>query len=344
MNNKDGNSEQGELVLYATEDGGARFFLRAENGTVWLTQLELAELFQSTKQNISLHIKNVLAEDELPAISVVKEDLTTAEDGKRYRTKLYSLDMILAVGYRVKSARGTQFRRWATTHLKQYLVKGFVIDDARLKDPGGWDYFDELLQRIREIRASEKRFYQKVRDLFALSSDYQDNANLAGRFFAEVQNKMLHAVTEHTAAEIIVDRADPSQPNMGLTAWKAGRVRKEDVIVAKNYLTADEVDHLNRIVTLFLEFAELRVRQRKVLSMADWRKYVDNFLEFNDSPLLHGAGRISHDAMVDTAHERYAQFDGARRQLEAAKADDDDLKALEQAEKLLTKKGGRDDS
>jgi hypothetical protein len=249
--------------------------------------------------------------------------------------------MILAVGYRVKSARGTQFRRWATTHLKQYLIKGFVIDDARLKDPGGWDYFDELLQRIREIRASEKRFYQKVRDLFALSSDYQDNANLAGRFFAEVQNKMLHAVTEHTAAEIITLRADPSQPNMGLSAWKAGRVRKEDVIVAKNYLDADEVDHLNRIVTLFLEFAELRVRQRKVLSMADWRKYVDNFLEFNESALLHGAGRISHADMVDTVHARYAQFDGARRQLEAAKADADDLKALEQVEKKIMTKGGK---
>ncbi len=341
------NVSNGELVLYATEDGGARFFLRAENGTVWLTQLELAELFQTSVANINIHIKNVLAEGELQSEATIKDHLIVQIEGKRQikrSVKLYSLDMILAVGYRVKSARGTQFRRWATTHLRQYLVKGFVIDDARLKDPGGWDYFDELLQRIREIRASEQRFYQKVRDLFALSSDYQDNANLTGRFFAEVQNKMLYAVTEHTAAEIIVDRADPSRPNMGLSAWKAGRVRKEDVIVAKNYLNADEVDHLNRIVTLFLEFAELRFKQRKELRMADWRKYVDNFIAFNESPLLHGAGRISHDAMVDTAHERYAQFDGARRKIEAAKSDADDLKTLEQAEKLLTKKDGRDDS
>ena len=276
--------------------------------------------------------------------SVVKEDLTTAGDGKRYRTKLYNLDLILAVGYRVKSSRGTQFRQWATAHLKEYLVKGFVMDDARLKDPVGWDYFDELLQRIRDIRASEKRFYQKVRDLFALSSDYKDNLDTVGQFFAEVQNKMLYAVTEKTAAEIIVQRADPAQPNMALTAWKAGRVRKTDVIVAKNYLNAEEIDHLNRIVTLFLEFAELRIRQRKQLRMADWRQYVDSFILFNESPLLQGVGRMSHDAMFKIAVDRYEQFDAERRKAEAAGADEEDLKALEQAERMLTKKGGSDDS
>ncbi|MGK5063010.1 virulence RhuM family protein [Janthinobacterium sp. LB3P112] len=336
--------DQGELVLYTSEDGNATFFLRAQGGTVWLTQMELAELFQSTKQNISLHVKNVLSEGELDVNSVVKEDLTTAADGKRYRTKLFNLDMILAVGYRVKSPRGTQFRQWATTHLREYLVKGFVMDDVRMKDPVGWDYFDELLERIRDIRASEKRFYQKVRDLFALSVDYKANAGMVGPFFAEVQNKMLYAVTRQTAAELIVNRADPSQPNMALTAWKAKRICKTDVIVAKNYLNAEEIDHLNRMVTAFLEFAELRIRQRKQLTMADWRLYVDNFIQFNESPLLKGAGRMSHDAMLKVAYERYEQFDGQRRKTEAIEADSTDLKELEQVEKQLSKKGGRDAS
>ena len=336
--------DQGELVLYTSEDGNATFFLRAQGGTVWLTQMELAELFQSTKQNISLHVKNVLSEGELEVNAVVKEDLTTAADGKRYRTKLFNLDMILAVGYRVKSPRGTQFRQWATTHLREYLVKGFVMDDERMKDPVGWDYFDELLERIRDIRASEKRFYQKVRDLFALSVDYKAHAGMVGPFFAEVQNKMLYAVTQQTAAELIVNRADPSQPNMALTAWKAKRICKTDVIVAKNYLNAEEIDHLNRMVTTFLEFAELRIRQRKQLTRADWRLYVDNFIQFNESPLLKGAGRMSHDAMLKIAHERDEQLDGQRRKAEAIAADSADLKELEQVEKQLNKKGGRDAS
>ncbi len=337
---------QGELVLYASEDGSATFFLRAQDGTIWLTQLELAALFQTTKQNISLHVKNVLAEGELDANSVVKEDLTTAGDGKRYRTKLFNLDMILAVGYRVKSPRGTQFRQWATSHLKEYLVKGFVMDDERMKDPVGWDYYDELLQRIREIRTSEKRFYQKVRDLFALSVDYKDNTDTVGYFFAEVQNKMLYAVTQQTAAEIIVKRADPTQPNMALTAWKAGRVRKTDVIVAKNYLSVEEVDHLNNMVAAFLEFADLRTRQRKQLLMADWRQYVDNFIQFNESPLLKGVGNTSHKSMSTIVHERYDQFDAKRRNAEAQEADRQDLQSLEEAAKKLVskKKGGADAS
>jgi len=256
-------ASHGELVLYSTEDGSARFYLHAEHGTVWLTQLELAELFQTTKQNISLHIKNVVSEDELTSESAVKDDLTTAADGKRYKTKRYNLDMILAVGYRVKSPRGTQFRQWATTNLKEYLIKGFVMDDERLKDPVGWDYFDELLSRIREIRTSEKRFYQKIRDLFALSVDYGDDSAAAGQFFAIVQNKMLFAVTQRTAAEIVMERADASQPNMALTSWKAGRVRKTDVIVAKNYLNAVEVDELNRITVMFLDYAEDRASKRR---------------------------------------------------------------------------------
>ena len=345
--NNDVPVSNGELVLYATDDGSARFYLRAEGGTVWLTQLELAELFQTSIPNVNIHIKNVLAEGELQSEATIKDNLIVQTEGKRQikrSVKRYSLDMILAVGYRVKSSRGTQFRQWATTHLQQYLVKGFVMDDARLKDPVGWDYFDELLQRIRDIRASEKRFYQKVRDLFALSSDYMDNTDAAGKFFAEVQNKMLYAVTQHTAAEIIVNRADSAQPNMALTAWKAGRVRKTDVIIAKNYLIAEEIDHLNRIVTLFLDFAELRIKQRNDLRMADWRDYVDKFILFNESPLLKGSGRMSHDAMLKIVQDRYEQFDAERRKADASGADKEDLKALEQAEKLLSKKGGRDDS
>ena len=336
-----------ELVVYATEDGSAQFFLRAEHGSVWLTQLELATLFQTTKQNISLHVRNVLAEDELQAEAVVKQDLTTATDGKRYRTRLYNLDMILAIGYRVKSPRGTQFRQWATTHLKEYLVKGFVMDDERLKGGDRWDYFDELLQRIRDIRSSEKRFYQKVRDLFALSVDYADDGQATGLFFAEVQNKMFFAVTGKTAAELTVQRADPAQPNMALTSWKGGRVRKADVTVAKNYLNAGELEQLNRIVSMFLDFAELRAMQRKDLRMADWRAYVDSFMTFNEQAMLKGPGSMSHQNMTSIVHERYEQFDAARRQTEALEADHAELRGLEQVEKQINKRrksgnGGKD--
>jgi len=221
-------ASHGELVLYPTEDGSARFYLRAEHGTVWLSQMELAELFQTSVSNINIHIKNVLAEGELRPEATIKDDLIVRTEGRRQvrrPLKIYNLDMILAVGYRVKSPRGTQFRRWATTHLKEYLVKGFVMDDERLKNPTEWDYFDELLARIRDIRTSEKRFYQKIRDLFALSADYTADPAAAGQFFAVVQNKMLFAVTQQTAAEIVVKRADARQPNMALTQWKLGRVR-----------------------------------------------------------------------------------------------------------------------
>jgi hypothetical protein len=331
---------EGELVLYATEDGLARLYLRAEGATVWLTQAELAELFQTSLQNISLHIKNILAEGELAEPAVLKENLITAADGKDYRTKLYRLEMILAIGYRVRSPRGTQFRQWATAHLKEYLVKGFLLDDERLKDPAGWDYFDELLERIREIRSSEKRYYQKVRDLFALSVDYRDNEEAAAQFFATVQNKMLFAVAGKTAAEIVVERADPNQPNMALTSWKAGRVRKTDVVVAKNYLHADELNALNRIATMFLDYAEDRASQRQNLRMSDWQQYVDRFVEFNERPLLTHAGSISHERMRELAHERYAAFDAQRRKAEALAADAEDMRELEAVEKR-GRKGGK---
>lgn len=328
-----------ELVLYATEDGSAQFFLRAEDGSVWLSQAELAELFQTSIPNVNIHIKNVLDEGELAEVRTIKDDLIVQAEGSRQvrRTvKLYNLDMILAIGYRVKSPRGTQFRQWATTHLKEYLIKGFVMDDERLKGSDRWDYFDELLERIRDIRSSEKRFYQKVRDLFKLSVDYADDGQATGLFFAEVQNKMFFAVTGHTAAELIVKRADPTQPNMALTSWKGGRVRKGDVTVAKNYLSGEELDQLNRIVSMFLDFAELRAMQRKDLRMADWRTYVDSFMAFNEQAVLQGPGRMSHQAMTTIAHERYEQFDAARRQAEALEADRAEMQKLEQVEKQLS--------
>lgn len=332
-----------ELILYQTDDGQAQLKLRAQDGSVWLTQLEIAELFATTKQNVSLHIKNILAEGELAPEATVKESLTVQTEGARQvqrKTQLYRLEMILAVGYRVKGVRGTQFRQWATTYLAEYLVKGFVMDDERLKNPGGWDYFDELLARIREIRASEKRFYQKVRDLFALSADYQASDSQAQLFFAEVQNKLLYAVTQKTAAEIIIDRAKADLPNMGLMTWKGNRVRKQDVIVAKNYLSTDEIDTLNRLVVIFLEQAELRAKQKQQLTLDYWRKNVDRLLEFNDYPVLQGAGNRSTEQARAVAIERYELFDAQRKHGDAATADLEDLRMLEEVEKEMKDRKG----
>ncbi|AEG02568.1 virulence RhuM family protein [Methylomonas methanica] len=330
----------GELVIYQTEDGQSRMECKLVEQTIWLSQAQMGELFDRSKQTISEHLQNIFSEGELKELSVVRNFRTTAADGKDYEVAHYNLEAVLAVGFRVKSKRGTQFRRWANTQLKELIVKGFVMDDERLKNPGGWDYFDELLARIREIRASEKRFYQKVRDLFALSSDYQGNETNAQLFFAEVQNKLLYAVTRHTAAEIIVQRADANAPNMNLTNWKGSRVRKADVIVAKNYLSADEIDSLNRLVVIFLEQAELRVKERKQLTLDYWRTNVDRLLEFNDRPALQSAGSISHAAMKTIAEHRFDDFDAKRRADEAMAADAEDLKALEQLEQEL-EKGGR---
>jgi hypothetical protein len=330
----------GELVIYQTEDGQSRIECKLVGKTIWLSQAQMGELFDRSKQTISEHLQNIFSEGELNEISVVRNFRTTAADGKDYDVAHYNLEAVLAVGFRVKSPRGTQFRRWANTQLKELIIKGFVMDDERLKNPGGWDYFDELLARIREIRASEKRFYQKVRDLFALSNDYQGNEKQAQLFFAEVQNKLLFAVTRHTAAEIIVKRADANAPNMNLTNWKGSRVRKADVIIAKNYLSADEIDSLNRLVVIFLEQAELRVKERKQLTLDYWRNNVDRLLEFNDRPVLQGVGSISHAAMKTIAERRFNEFDAKRRTDEAVAADAEDLKALEQLEQEL-EKGGR---
>lgn len=301
-----------ELILYQTEDGLTRVQLRVVDGSVWLSQLEIAELFATTKQNVSLHVANVLKEGELTADSVVKESLTTAADGKKYRTKLYRLEMILAVGYRVKGHRGTQFRQWATARLSEYLVKGFAMDDERLKNPPGpghTDYFDELLARIRDIRSSERRFYQKVLDIYATSVDYAPDTELAQQFFATVQNKMHWATHGHTAAEIIHQRSDASQPHMGLqTTRPGGVVRKEDVSVAKNYLSADELQVLNRIVNLYIEYAELQALDRKPMRMQDWITKLDDFLKISGRELLSHAGQISAANAKAKAELEYARY------------------------------------
>ena len=331
-----------ELILYTTDDGRTQLHLRVEGDSIWLSQLEIAELFQTTKQNVSLHAKNIFEDNELDPAATVKDSLTVQFEGKRQvkrKISYYNLDLILAIGYRVRSSRGVQFRQWASTHLKEFLIKGFVMDDERLKNPGEWDFFDELLERIRDIRASEKRFYQKVRDLFALSSDYQARERETAQFFAEVQNKLLYAATSHTAAELILKRSDPTMPNMALTNWSGSQVRKQDVIVAKNYLTADEIDTLNRLVVIFLEQAELRVKNQKELTLDFWRNNVDKMLAFNDQPILEGAGSVSRENMEKIARERYEVFDQQRRTAEAKAADAADLKAIEQLEQDLKYKG-----
>src|SRR5436190_1233586 len=331
-----------DLILYTTEDGRSQIKLRADQQTVWLTQLEMAELFDATKQNISLHLKNIFEEGELGEDSVVKESLTTAADGKSYLTKLYNLDAILAVGYRVRSTRGVQFRRWASTVLKEYLIKGFAMDDERLKNPDGRpDFFDEMLERIRDIRASEKRFYQKVRDLFALSSDYDKTDHATQQFFATVQNLLLYAVTRQTAAELITQRANRDDPNFGLLHWQGAKVRKQDILIAKNYLTEDEIDTLNRLVVIFLETAELRAKNRQETRMAFWKQSVDLIITSNGFALLAHAVSISHEQMETKTNALYLDYDQRRKTQEAQEADrqdDADLNALESKIKRRPKK------
>ena len=329
-------SDEQNIIIYRTADGRASVALYAKDGKIWLNQQQMAELFATSKPNISMHIANVLKERELNEVSVVKNYLTTAADGKNYNVVFYSLEMIIAVGYRVRGIRGTQFRQWATEHLTEYLVKGFTMDDERLKNPDGRpDYFDELLARIRDIRASEKRFYQKVRDLFALSSDYDKTDKATQMFFAETQNKLLYAVTHLTAAELIVARADANKPNMGLTTWKGSIVRKGDIIVAKNYLQNDEIDSLNRLVDIFLTSAEERVKGRRDLTLQYWRQNVDNLLTFQEKDILQGKGSISNAEMEAIVRKVYDDFDANRKNYEAQLADAEDMKALEDLEKSI---------
>ncbi len=327
------------IILYTSEDGRSSVALYARDGSVWLNQLQMAELFATSKQNVGYHIANILKDKELKEDSVVKEYFTTASDGKKYKVIFYSLEMIMAVGFRVRSVRGVQFRQWANRHLAEFLQKGFVMDMERLKNPDGRpDYFDELLSQIRDIRASEKRFYQKVRDLFKLSVDYDATDKATQMFYANTQNKLLFAVTSMTAAEIICNRANAELPNMGLTAWKGSIVRKQDVIIAKNYLTYDELDSLNRLVVIFLETAEFRAKSRQNLTMDFWRENVDKILVSNEQPLLVGNGSISNKRAEELAEHIYDDFHARRKQLEATRADEEDMQELLELEKELKRR------
>ncbi|SEG03773.1 virulence RhuM family protein [Nitrosomonas ureae] len=328
--------EEKNIIIYNTQDGKTSVSLLTKDGTVWMNQSQLAELFATSVPNISTHVSNILEDKELIEDSVVKDYLTTAADGKKYSVTYYALEMILAIGFRVRSKRGTQFRQWANRNLKEYMVKGFVMDDERLKNPDGRpDYFDELLARIRDIRASEKRFYQKVRDLFALSSDYDATDKATQMFFADTQNKLLFAITQKTAAELIVSRANENQPNMALKSWKGSVVRKQDIYIAKNYLTEDELDSLNRFVTVFLETAELRAKNRQDITMDFWRENIDRIIEFNDKKLLSHKGTVSNAQMKKMVEAMYEAFDGKRKTLEAIEADEQDLNELEQLEESV---------
>ncbi len=322
-------SNQQEIIIYNSPDGKSSVALMAKDGSVWLSQNQLAELFDTSRANITMHISNILKDNELEHNSVCKYFLHTAADGKKYNVLFYSLDMILAVGFRVKSRRGTQFRQWANRNLKEFMIKGFVMDDERLKNPDGRpDYFDELLARIRDIRASEKRFYQKVRDLFALSSDYDPSDKATQMFFAETQNKLLFAITGKTAAEIILERADENKPNMALTSWQGSIVRKQDIFIAKNYLTADEIDTLNRFVVVFLETAELRAKNRNDLTIKFWKENVDKIIQLNDKNLLEGAGKVSNAEMEERVRSIYEKFDDKRKKENLYNADHDDFEEL----------------
>ena len=331
------NQPGGEILLYQTEDGKTRLEVQFQGETVWLSQAQMSELFQTTKQNVSLHIQNIYDEHELERTGTVKESLTVRQEGNRRVSRSvehYNLDVVISVGYRVKSHRGVQFRIWATQRLREYIVKGFVMDDERLKNPPGPgvpDYFDELLERIRDIRASEKRMYLKVRDIFVLAADYQPDATETQQFFQIIQNKLHWAATGKTAAELIKERADHTQPNMGLTSWKGAKVRKIDVTVAKNYLREGEIQELNRIVTMYLDYAEDQARRRKLLYMRDWREKLDAFLQFNERDILTIAGKVAKEVADRLALEQYDQFQERRLVIDAVA----DERAFETAVKKL---------
>ncbi|MGL5256413.1 MAG: virulence RhuM family protein [Proteocatella sp.] len=317
-----------DILIYQTENGKTKIDVRLEDETVWMTQKSIAELYQTTPQNITLHIKNIYLESELEESSTCKDYLQVRNEGNRTvqrNVRHYNLEMIIAVGYRVRSNRATRFRRWATERLNEYLVKGFTIDDERLKNMRniGDDYFDELLERIRDIRASEKRFYKKITDIYTLSIDYDSKSESAKKFFATVQNKLHFAIHGHTAAELIGERADSSKHNMGLTTWKGDKVRKGDVMVAKNYLTEEEMKSLNRIVTMYLDYAEDQAEKRKPMYMKDWEEKLNAFLKFNERDILTGSGSISHEVAKELAEKEYEKFN--KNRLNNSEKDDFDL-------------------
>ena len=334
-----------ELILYTTEDGESRFVLRELGGQIWLTQLEMAELYQTSKQNISLHVRNILRESELDEASTVKEDLTVQTEGNREVQRsimLYALPMIIAIGYRVRSARGTQFRQWATRSLGEYLTKGFVMDDERLKNPPvgdsrAPDYFNELLERIRDIRASERRMYLRVREIFALAADYEPTLKQTTQFYSIIQNKLHFACTGKTAAELIHSRADATQPNMGLSSFSGSEVRKSDTKTAKNYLIESEIGELNRIVTMWLDFAEDQAERRQQIFLRDWQQRLDQFLAFNDRSVLDGAGKVSKKQAEAKAADEFDRYAADRR---AAKESlgEKDIQALVKLDEDTTRK------
>lgn len=326
-----------EFLLYQTEDGQTHIEVRLQDETVWMSQLVMAELFQTTVPNINIHVNNVYEEGELSEKATIKDYLIVRQEGTRRvrRTvRHYNLEVIIAVGYRVKSHRGTQFRKWATERLNEFLVKGFTMDDERLKEVNniGSDYFDEMLERIRDIRSSEKRFYQKIRDIYRLAVDYDPGAEETQEFFSIVQNKLHFAVSGRTAAEIISERADASKANMGLTSWKGSKVRKGDVTVAKNYMNHDEIEHLNRIVEMYLNYAEDQAKLRRQVFMHDWRDKLDAFLQFNERDILTNAGKVTKEIADKLAIEHYEAFNRNRLAIEAkeeALADDEEFRKIE---------------
>jgi len=331
MNEEMGLQTTSQILIYQAEDGQTRIEVQLQDETVWLTQKHMAELFQTSKQNIGQHLKNIFEEGELEESSVVKKFFTTAADGKRYQTSFYSLDAIISVGYRIKSHIATRFRQWATRHIKEFIVKGFVVDDDRLKNPDlPFDYFDELLRRIQDIRTSEKRFYRKITDIYATSIDYDPTLDISINFFKTVQNKMHWAITGQTAAEIISDRANHSKPNMGLTSWRGPKVRKQDVVVAKNYLNEEELLALNNLVEQYLVFAEGQAMRRIPMHMGDWLTKLDGFLSLNDRDILEHAGKISHQIAKELAETEYDRFHTNRLQLEAKQADEEDFEQITQ--------------
>jgi hypothetical protein len=321
---------KGQFLVYPAEDGRVKIEVRLENETVWLTQQQMAELFQTSKQNVGQHLKNILDEGELAEKSVVKNFFTTAADGKEYRTNFYNLDAIISVGYRVKSAVATRFRIWATQKLREFIVKGFVLDDERLKNPDQpFDYFEELLRRIQDIRTSERRFYQKITDIYATSIDYDPTQPVSIEFFKTVQNKMHWAITGQTAAEIIRDRVNAARPNMGLTNWRGAKVRKQDVTIAKNYLNREELAALNNLVEQYLIFAEGQAMRRVPMHMGDWITKLNGFLTLNERAILNHAGKISHEMARETAEAEYEKFH--RKQIKQAdEAGGDFDKAIKQ--------------
>ncbi len=336
---QDNSTQNWKIIIYNTSDWHASVALYAKDWNIWMNQNQIAELFDTSKQNISLHTINILEEWELSQKSVVKDYLTTASDWKKYNITFYSLEMILAIWFRVKSKRWLQFRQRANTNLKEYMIKWFVIDPERLKNPDGrTDYFDELLAQIRDIRASEKRFYQKLRDLLKLSSDYDKTDKTTQMFFAETQNKILYAITWKTAAEIVINRADETKSNMALTSWKWKIVRKQDIYIAKNYLTKDEVDSLNRFIMVFLETAELRAKDEKDITISFWRENIDKIIELNNKKVLSNKWIISNSEMEKKVSDIYDKFNDKRKKQEIISEDEKDLLELEKLEKKITQK------